>query len=119
MGKRKRIDRTIVALGGSCPSLERLNNGDLLVAYRDDTKDHLCISLTRSVNAGRTWQQEHTFTEGTGPGDEDPFYGHTGMAQLADGTILLPYIARIGTGHPCVVVRKSTDQAPPGPTPSR
>ena len=109
MGRLKRLDRVIVAIGGSCPSLERLSNGELLVAYRDDTKDRLCVSLTRSTDAGHTWHKEHTFTEGAGTGDEDPFYGHTGMAQLQDGTILLPYIAHIGRGNE-VVIRKSTDQ---------
>ncbi len=38
MGRLKRAGRVIVAEGGSCPSLERLSNGDLLVAYRDDTR---------------------------------------------------------------------------------
>ena len=109
MGRLRRLDRVVVAIGGSCPSLERLSNGELLIAYRDDTRDRICVSLTRSTDAGRTWHKEHTFTEGAGVGDEDPFYGHTGMAQLEDGTILLPYIAHIGRCN-TVVIRKSTDQ---------
>ena len=38
MGRLERAGRVIVAEGGSCPSWERLSNGDLLVAYRDDTR---------------------------------------------------------------------------------
>ena len=110
MGKLRRVDRVVVAVGGICPSLERLSNGDLLVAYRDETQSRVCVGLTRSVDGGRTWQKQHTFSDGAGPGDEDPFYGHTGMAQLESGTVLLPYIAHIGTPRQTVVLRKSTDQ---------
>ena len=61
MGKLDRDGRVIVAEGGSCPSLERLSNGDLLVAYRDDTHSKMCVSVTRPTDCGRTWRKEHTF----------------------------------------------------------
>ncbi len=61
MGQLKRQERVIVAIGGSCPALERLSNGDLLVAYRDETKRQACVSLTRSTDGGLTWKKEHTF----------------------------------------------------------
>ena len=56
MGKLDRDGRVIVAEGGSCPSLERLSNGDLLVAYRDDTHSKMCVSGTRSP-LGATWAE--------------------------------------------------------------
>ena len=115
MGKLERNGRVIVAEGGSCPSLERLTNGDLLVAYRDDTHSKMCVSVTRSTDCGRTWRKEHTFAYGASAerADEE-FYGHHGMAQLADGTILLPYNV-YGTNYSgiynrTVCVRKSVDQ---------
>ena len=64
MGRLDRVGRVIVAEGGSCPSLERLGNGDLLVAYRDDTHSKSCVSVTRSTDCGRTWRKEHTFAYG-------------------------------------------------------
>ena len=111
MGILKRVDRVIVAVGGTCPALERLDNGDLLVAYRDDllSPDHR-VSLTRSVDGGRTWSKEFTFSEGRSPGDTKPFYGHDGMVQLSNGTILLPYMVRHEQAGSGVVLRKSTDR---------
>ena len=109
MGHLIRQNRVIVATGGSCPSLERLSNGDLIVAYRDDTMPYSCVSVTRSTDRGNTWNKEHTFAEGSGPGDTEEFYGHHGMTQLEDGTILLPYMANLG-GARKIVLRKSTDQ---------
>ena len=110
MGHLIRQNRVIVATGGSCPSLERLSNGDLLVAYRDDTQPWSCISLTRSTDCGNTWCKEQTFTQGVGPGDESPFYGHHGMTQLGDGTILLPYMVNFNKTGAMVMLRKSTDK---------
>ncbi len=110
MGHLLRRNRVIVANGGKCPSLERLSNGDLLVAYCDITQPGVCISLTRSKDGGNTWCKEHTFAEGAGPGDESMFYGHHGMAQLADGTILLPYMSFASNPDPMIILRKSTDQ---------
>ena len=115
MGKLKRDGRVIVAEGGSCPSLERLSNGDLLVAYRDDTLPRLGVSVTRSTDGGRTWRKEHTFAYGaSAERTDDQFYGHHGMAQLADGTILLPYnvygSTYSGVYNRTVCVRKSVDQ---------
>jgi len=110
MGHLIRQNRVIVATGGSCPSLERLSNGDLLIAYRDDTQPWSCISLTRSTDGGNTWRKEQTFTEGVRPGDESPFYAHHGMTQLDDGTILLPYMVNPTNTGANVMLRKSTDQ---------
>ena len=115
MGRLDRVGRVIVAEGGSCPSLERLGNGDLLVAYRDDTHSKSCVSVTRSTDCGRTWRKEHTFAYGAAAdrGDEG-FYGHHGMAQLADGTILLPYnvhgTSYSGVYNRTVCLRRSVDQ---------
>ena len=120
--------------GEVAPPLERLSNGDLLVAYRDDTCSKTCVSVTRSTDCGRTWRKEHTFAYGASAdrGDEE-FYGHHGMAQLADGAILLPYNV-YGTNYSgiynrTVCLRKSVDQgatwvgvdrgdSPPGPRPA-
>ena len=115
MGKLERDGRVIVAEGGSCPSLERLGNGDLLVAYRDDTFSKLCVSVTRSTDCGRTWRKEHTFAYGaSAERTDEQFYGHHGMAQLADGTILLPYnvygATYSGVYNRTVCVRRSVDQ---------
>ena len=115
MGRLERDRRVIVAEGGSCPSLERLGNGDLLVAYRDDTHSKTCVSVTRSTDCGRTWRKEHTFAYGASAQRADEqFYGHHGMAQLADGTILLPYnvygTSYSGVYNRTVCVRKSVDQ---------
>lgn len=110
MGRLRRLERTIVATGGSCPTLERLDNGDLLIAYRDDTVQPRRISLTRSTNGGRNWQKEFTFSAGRGPGDPNAFYGHHGMTQLADGSILLPYFVQHERGGTGVVLRRSTDR---------
>ena len=110
MGHLIRQNRVIVATGGSCPSIERLSNGDLLVAYRDDTQPWGCISLTRSTDGGNTWRKEQTFTEGVRPGDTSPFYSHHGMTQLDDGTILLPYMVNPTNTGANVMLRKSTDQ---------
>ena len=115
MGTLDRDGRVIVAEGGSCPSLERLSNGDLLVAYRDDTHSKSCVSVTRSTDCGRTWRKEHTFAYGaSAERTDEQFYGHHGMAQLADGTILLPYnvygASYSGVYNRTVCVRKSMDQ---------
>ena len=115
MGKLERDGRVIVAEGGSCPSLERLGNGDLLVAYRDDTHSKTCVSMTRSTDCGRTWRKEHTFAYGaSAQRTDEQFYGHHGMAQLADGTILLPYnvygTTYSGVYNRTVCVRRSVDQ---------
>ena len=115
MGKLERDGRVIVAEGGSCPSMERLSNGDLLVSYRDDTLDRIGVSVTRSTDGGRTWRKEHTFAYGLSADEADErFYGHHGMAQLADGTIMLPYnvygTTYSGVYNRTVCVRKSVDQ---------
>ena len=109
MGKLKRVDRVIVAVGGSCPALERLDNGDLLVSYRDDTFSPCRISLTRSRDGGRTWTKELTFAEGR-PGHTGWFYSHNCMAQLSNGTILLPYLLPRETAGSGAMMRKSTDR---------
>ena len=63
MGRLDRVQRHRGG-SGSCPSLERLSNGDLPVADRDDTHSRSCVSVTRSSDGGRTWRKEHTFAYG-------------------------------------------------------
>ena len=75
----------------------------------------MCVSVTRSTDCGQTWRKEHTFAYGASAEREDEeFYGHHGMAQLADGTILLPYnvygTSFSGIYNRTVCVRKSVDQ---------
>ncbi|MAE60997.1 MAG: hypothetical protein CMJ49_06525 [Planctomycetaceae bacterium] len=70
MGHLLRQNRAIVATGGSCPMLERLSNGDLLVAYRKDTQPRVGMVVTRSTDDGDTWRKEHIFTKGSGADDE-------------------------------------------------
>ncbi len=110
MGRLERVDRVIVAVGGSCPALERLDNGDLLVSYRDDTLSPYRISLTRSQDGGRTWTKESSFAFGRDPGDTAGFYSHNCMAQLSSGTILLPYFVQDKAAGSAVMLRKSTDR---------
>ena len=72
------------------PAVEKLNNGDLLVAFREGT-DHWrtkdgVVRLTRSEDGGTTWSESSIVFE-------DPEWNcgsHHGMAQIGNGRILLP-----------------------------
>ena len=72
------------------PAMTKLQNGDLLVAYREGTdhwwtKDGI-VRTVRSTDNGQTWSEPQTVWEVP----EHNLGTHTGMRQLADGTMLLP-----------------------------
>ena len=72
------------------PGIEKLRNGDILVAYREGS-DHWrtadgTVKLVRSRDGGLTWSQPETLLESKGEN-----YGtHSGISQFSDGSILLP-----------------------------
>jgi hypothetical protein len=72
------------------PGIEKLRNGDLLVAYREGS-DHWRtadgqVRLVRSKDNGLTWSEPQTVLAKDGVN-----YGtHSGICQLSDGTILMP-----------------------------
>jgi hypothetical protein len=90
----KVVSRVTIAAGAprhrAFPGMEKLRNGDLLVAYREGT-DHWKTSdgqvkLVRSRDGGKTWSAPSTVLAAPGKN-----YGtHSGIAQLSDGTLLLP-----------------------------
>ena len=121
-----KVGKTVVARGPKTspgrnrafPALERLQNGDLLVAYREGT-DHWqtpdgTVRLVRSKDAGKTWREPTTVVEQYPDWDCGT---HQGLAQLSNGTILLPF-TRFRAGKPSgrgrlteqdIWVMKSTD----------
>lgn len=88
------IRRVPVAAGAprhrAFPGIEKLRNGDILVAYREGS-DHWrtpdgTVRLARSRDGGLTWSEPETLLESKGVN-----YGtHSGISQLSDGSILLP-----------------------------
>lgn len=71
-------------------AIAKLQNGDLLVAYREGTdhwvtKDGI-VRLVRSRDGGRTWSQPVTVWKESGHN----LGTHIGLTQLSDGTLLLP-----------------------------
>ncbi len=88
------VRRVKVATGAprhrAFPGIEKLRNGDILVAYREGS-DHWrtpdgTARLVRSKDGGLTWSESKTIAEAQGVN-----YGtHSGIAQLSDGSILLP-----------------------------
>ena len=74
------------------PSATQLRDGTLLVAYREAT-DHWftpdgVVRLCRSTDGGRTWSEPQTIVSAEGRS----FGCHLRMAELDDGTILLPLV---------------------------
>ncbi len=74
------------------PAVEKLRNGELLVAYREGsdhwrTKDGV-VKLVRSPDSGKTWSAPVTVLAAPGKN----FGTHSGLAQLSDGSILLPVL---------------------------
>ena len=72
------------------PAIVKLQNGDLLVAYREGTdhwyvKDGIVRTVSSSDN-GKTWSEPQTVWEVP----EHNLGTHNGMKQLADGALLLP-----------------------------
>ena len=94
----KRVGRTIIATGGvSTPGLERLSNGDLLASFRRLTPGLTGAGFSswrgevlRSRDGGLTWSAPILQINGKRPEDPDTMVPYYGMAQLDDGTILLP-----------------------------
>ena len=74
------------------PSVAQLRDGTLLAAYREGT-DHWItpdgvVRLCRSTDGGRTWSAPQTIVSAEGR----DFGCHLRMAELDDGTILLPLV---------------------------
>jgi len=74
------------------PSVVQLRDGTILAAYREAT-DHWItpdgvIQLCRSTDGGRTWSKPQTIVSAEGR----TFGCHLRMAELDDGTILLPLV---------------------------
>ena len=99
MASLRRTGRTIIATGGvSTPGLERLKNGDILASYRRFRPDlgngggfsNWVGEVLRSTDGGRTWSDPIVEVRGRRPGIPETLVPYYGMAQLPDGTILLP-----------------------------
>ena len=94
----RRVGRTVIATGGvSTPSLERLANGDLLASYRRYHPEWGSGGLAgwtgevlRSRDGGRTWSEPIVVVKPKRPEDPRGLLPYLGMAQLPDGTVLLP-----------------------------
>ena len=74
------------------PSVAQLRDGTLLAAYREGT-DHWitpdgAVRLCRSTDGGRTWSAPQTIVSAEGRN----FGCHLRVAELDDGTILLPLV---------------------------
>jgi len=75
------------------PGLLRLDDGTLLIFYREGTNhwktDDSVLKLTRSTDGGKTWSDSQTLLMEKGWG----FAAHHGPALLSDGSILAPAVA--------------------------
>lgn len=89
------------------PAMERLKNGDLLIVFRHGSA-HASgdgkLMLGRSVDNGYNWSFS-TLYDDTGRDDRV----NTGLKQLSDGTILLPFVKAGGPKKNETFVMKSTD----------
>lgn len=88
------VRRVTIASGGprhrAFPAAVKLQNGDLLVAYREGTdhwrtKDGM-VRLVRSRDGGKSWSEPKTVW--SIPGHN--LGTHDGLSQLANGAVLLP-----------------------------
>lgn len=93
MAHFRRVGRTVIATGGvSTPSVERLSNGDMLISYRriNPATREWNGEVLRSRDEGRTWSEPILRPAPKRPDDPPGFWPYNGMAQLPNGTILLP-----------------------------
>ena len=86
MGKLRRLNRVVITHGGFLQGLARLQNGDLLVVFKEPTGK--AIKMTRSGDKGLTWSEPVTVVEHP----EGRLDRALGLAQLSNGTILQSYI---------------------------
>ena len=95
----KRLGRVVISTQSICPSLERLEKGELLVALYSWTfwegKLERAVKLRRSKDGGLTWSEPVIIA---GPPEFKGAHSHLGMTQLSNGTILLPFNAHDGHG---------------------
>jgi hypothetical protein len=87
------VGRVVVAQGGGDVSLERLQNGDLLVISSGEprlTNRKGVVRLLRSTDQGRTWTEETNLAE-PDAGEAADYYAALGMTQISSDTILAPY----------------------------
>ena len=94
------------------PGVERLQNGDILITarYPDPRAEQprTISGMKRSRDDGKTWEGPiHQFIPSR-PDHPTSFLAYHGMAELNDGTILLP-ISGIGGPHQGVYLCRSTD----------
>ena len=87
------------------PALERMPDGDLVVAYRTGPS-HLsregAIAVARSQDGGETWTNTIVYDD---PRVDDRV--NLGMKCLEDGTLLLPFFQYIGAPIGCFIMRSS------------
>lgn len=90
-----RVHRVVIATQSICPTLERLQNGDLLAGlyswvFRQGERE-FAVKLTRSKDGGLTWSEPTILA---GPPEFKFAHSHHGMTQISNGTILYPFNAQ-------------------------
>ena len=89
------------------PALERLKNGDLLVVFRSGSTHSSSdgkLIMGRSADNGFTWNYSTVYDD---PARDDRV--NTGLKQLSDGTILLPFVKAGGPNKEDTYILKSTN----------